>query len=238
MKRNLAAVSAVIVAIVIIVPSLLLVDMNTPSYKVSEGSSTYTMIGNLFGNNSISDSFSHLTASTVISEAGNNPDHINAVMSGSTLDLEQNNTLGFQLFLVVNGSIPGNLHPTGLTISVLPLYGMSWEFSDYVNNYTTQNKGVRITPTSSSPPASHNVTAAQGETQLNFTFKNDTGLKQNQTFNFFLMDLIDCGGIGIPTELALNYYTTYGISVALNLVGLNKPVYSVFYIYFTSIPRE
>ncbi len=237
MKRNIVAISAVVVAILIVVPSLILFEFSSPNFTVKEGSSTHTMIGDLFGNNTFSDSFSSLNTTTTISEKGHTPYKISAIMAGQTYNLGQNNTFDFQLFLDVNGAIPGNMHSTGLIISVMPLRGSGPNFSSYINNFTTQNKENYL-PVPFPPPSSRNVSSTSGDLKVYFPFINNLGQKQNKTFNFFVSDLINCGSLVIPSNCLLQYNTTYGVSVVLALTGLNKPIFNAFYIYFISVPEN
>ncbi len=141
LKNKLAAVAGLAIAAIIVVPSLLLFDISTPSYTVKEGSQTYTVIGGPFSSNVTQiNNLPGLNALTTLPENGNYTFHIKASGSVSVFNVVNNTPLFYvSSLLYVKGNLPGNLHPTGLRIAVNPLEGVPSAFAGYIRNYTTQN---------------------------------------------------------------------------------------------------
>lgn len=232
-KRLVIVASVVLVAVVIIVPTVYLFHIRPkyPEISVQDESATHTYIGDFFNTSyNNSQSFGNYSATTLISEKGGGGTyHIQSSMSGRANEppyiLRGNNrSFDITLSLIVNGTLPSNLKPTGLEISVLPLTAFGPTFSDYVDSSTHQYFSLEL----------NNVSASQGDNYANLTFLNDSISNPHANFNFSVEDKVICSG---PFPFPLQYNTTYGISVTARLLGLSEPVSTTLYLFFIDIPK-
>ena len=240
-KRLVIVISAVVVAIVIIVPSVYVL-YTKQEISVKEGTASYTSIGDFYERGSNNKSMiNSYNATTVITEQGNNGFHLDASMFGDAYGTGSYganiklHALAFDLFFYLNGTLPYNLHPSGLVISVAPVAGSTSLFKSYLIDNVGQNDYGN--PVGEAP---NNVTASGTGTgnytflNLNLALLNDAGLRTNQTFHFSLTDCIQSHG---QSDASLQYNTTYGISVTASLEGLSKPVSTTLYLFFIDIPK-
>ncbi len=235
MKLFLRAVFAIAVAIALVVPSLYILYMGQPEIAVEEGSASYSLRGDFFNTNGSTLSFSNLNATTLIAEKGFNDFALRTSMSGfAWSDKSSNPLLYFVMTLYVSGNLSYNLHPSGLRITAAPLSNSTYTFKTYFGRSVAQyDNGYDLIS-----PQVDNVSKSGGGLDLNLSLLNDSGLRQPQTFNFSVMDIITNqlmllnSSIGIPVQ----YNTTYGISVTASLEGLSNPVSTTLYLFFIDVP--
>lgn len=236
----LIAISAVAVAVVVIGASLYVLHQRQPQITVKEGSASFTFIGDFFSSNSVNPLFTNsYNATTLISEKGSSDFSLHASMQGSLYGFGQKKHIfAFFLNFHFNGSLPYNLHPTGLQFSVEPIKGSTPAFKSYITSFLEQSDVGGGAPT----PMPDNVslsTTGPGESfglNLNLTLLNDSNLKSNQNFNFSVWDHINSDAVAGSSDV-LQYNTTYGISVTASLTGLSEPVSDTFYLFFIDIPK-
>ena len=187
MKLFLRAVFAIAVAIALVVPSLYILYMGQPEIAVEEGSASYSLRGDFFNTNGSTLSFSNLNATTLIAEKGFNDFALRTSMSGfAWSDKSSNPLLYFVMTLYVSGNLSYNLHPSGLRITAAPLSNSTYTFKTYFGRSVAQyGNGYDLIS-----PQVDNASKSGGGLDLNLTLLNDSGLRQTQTFNFSVMDII------------------------------------------------
>ena len=231
-KRLVMVISAVIVAIIVVVPSLYLLQtkQNNPEITVKEGSSSYTFTGDFFSAYSYPLNFVGPNAATLIAENGYYNFSTHASMYGGVEDIGgawHSPSIG--AVFNFTGKLPYDLHPSGLRISLNTINGSGPVFTSYVDNgYQYDASDFTKLPVN----VSEGSTVVNGGHNLNLKFSNDTGLKSNQSFNFSLQDVINIQGTD-----SLQYNTTYGISVTATLEGLPEPVSTTLFLFLIDIPK-
>ena len=229
-KKLLIAISAVLIAVIVVFPSVYLLYTSSKQAKliVNNGSASYTfMFGFSHNNQSINSvSFKSYSTTTTLDEGGLQT-ILEARMNGSAYaSSDQPNVFFINLFLNLSGRLPYNLTPTFLTISVGALPGSPASFLSHIGNNIAQWNSRYQKPV--------NISTSEGGENLKMAFLNDTGLNRNQTFSFSLTDFILSPA---GQALGLQYNTTYGLSITASLSGLSQPVSTTLYIFFIDVPK-
>ncbi len=232
-KRLNLVIAVVAVALVIIIPSTYSYYISThkpPVITTNNNSASDTMMFSFHYHNISQDSatFNSYNATSTLNENGIPYATLQSTMKGNAIAIG-NRPNAFMIYLVLNisGKISYGLKPSGLTISVESLSGTQSPFTAYIRDalmqvdyMSTYRKPVNVTSTSTS------------DQNLNLKFLNYTGLQKNQTFHFSLTNIISTVGVW---DNALQYNTTYGLSITTSLQGLPKPVSTTLYIYFINL---
>lgn len=238
-KKVKFVISAIAVAVVVILTSIYAFYDNPKSeaITVSQKDASYTWVSDFFvaGNqNPMHLNKSNFTSSALITEKGGDVSTLNSsILDGNAYGNASGlapSPFFFSLTLRVSGILHFNILPSTLNISVAPLPGSTSSFESYINNNITQGNSIPY----SGPDNVSVVNFAQRN--LSLRFYNDSGLSRNQSFHFSTEDQIT-GGLQQPyISSALEYNTTYGMSITASLTGLPKPVSTNLYLFFIIVP--